>query len=163
MGSLKAVICDYQDKQTMITICSSDTSPASSTHPTNQHNNLPPISLLFSPVIMSEIIHAYRTLLRSSLRAVQFSKPARYVVQRRVREAFEKGTPEAYDAEAVRRTVWFLKAAAEERGLEHKIVKNLVRVAWERVRGPNRPGWRSSVRRAESRRLRYVFCSLVVG
>ena len=35
------------------------------------------------------------------------------------------------DPEAVRRTLWFLKAAAEERGLEHRIVKNILRVRWE--------------------------------
>lgn len=101
-----------------------------------------------------ELIHAYRHLLRSSLRAVQFSKPARFTVEQRVREAFEKGAPESYDAEAIRRTVWFLKAAAEERGLEHKIVKNLVRVANERVRGANKPSWKASVRRASQEKNR---------
>lgn len=102
-----------------------------------------------------DVIHAYRHLLRSGLRAVQFSKPARFVVQQRVREAFEKGTPDAYDAEAIRRTIWFLKAAAEERGLEHKIVKNLVRVARERVRGTSRPlHWKTSLQKASTKKAR---------
>ncbi len=78
-----------------------------------------------------EIIHGYRKLYRSGLRAVQFSKPARFVVRDQLRRAFrERGA--TFDADGVRRTVWFLNAAAAETGLEHKIVKNLVRVAHER-------------------------------
>ena len=82
-----------------------------------------------------EIIHAYRHLLRASLQAVQFSLPARFVVQAQLRRAFRQPTtPEQqkFDPKAVRRTIWFLKAAAAEKGLEHKIVKNLVKVAWNR-------------------------------
>ena len=85
----------------------------------------------------TEIIHAYRKLLRAGLRAVQFSKPARYSLTAQLRTAFrERGA--AFQPEAIRRTVWFLNAAAQERGLEHRIVKNLVAVAWlrGRERGP---------------------------
>ena len=78
-----------------------------------------------------EILHAYRHLLRAGLRAVQFSKPARYVLCDQLRAAFrdEHGV---FEKERIRRTVWFLKKAGEERGLEHRIVKNLIRVQWER-------------------------------
>jgi hypothetical protein len=81
-----------------------------------------------------EILHAYRQLLRHGLHAVQFSLPARFVIQSQLRKAFrpKKGESKTFDPEAIRRTIWFLKAAAAERGLEHKIVKNLVKVAWAR-------------------------------
>jgi hypothetical protein len=80
-----------------------------------------------------EILHAYRRLLRSGLRAVQFSKPARYLLRDQLREAF-RDQEAKFNPEGIRRTVWFLNAAAQERGLEHKIVKNLLRVKWERSR-----------------------------
>ncbi len=83
-----------------------------------------------------EIIHAYRHLLRAGLRAVQFSKPSRYVFRDRLHEAFcdRKATYEAnFDQERIRRTIWFLNAAAQEAGLEARILKNLLRVAWERA------------------------------
>lgn len=103
------------------------------------------------------LLHAYRHLLRAALRAVQFSKPARYVVRDQIREGFEPprtttATPAAYDAERVRRTVWFLKAAAHEAGLESRILKSLVRVAWERKegRGP-RMTWKGTLAVAKGR------------
>ena len=74
-----------------------------------------------------EIIHAYRHLYRGLLRAVMFSAPARYLARDQLRAAFrEKGAQ--LDAQGIRRTLWFLKAAAQERGLEHRILKNLLRV-----------------------------------
>lgn len=78
-----------------------------------------------------EIVHAYRHLYRGLLHAVQFSNMARDPVRTTLREAFRdrKGT---FDAQAVKRTLWFLDAAAKERGLEHKILKNLVRMARQR-------------------------------
>jgi len=94
-----------------------------------------------------EILHAYRHLLRAGLRAVQFSKPSRYVLRDQLRAAFRDDdagkaprNPTAaaaaagggFDLERIRRTVWFLKAAGQEAGLEHKILKNLLRVAWAR-------------------------------
>lgn len=93
----------------------------------------------------TDLIHAYRHLLRHGLHAVQFSKPARFVVQSQLRKAFRvrPGESKSFDPEAVRRTVWFLKAAAAERGLEHKIVKNLVRVAWMRER-ERRESWKQT-------------------
>ncbi|KAH8899585.1 DUF1763-domain-containing protein [Thozetella sp. PMI_491] len=79
----------------------------------------------------AEIISAYRKLLRAALRAVQFSKPARYIVTKQIRVGFrdKMGT---FDPEAIKRTAWFLNAAAQERGLEHKILKNLTRIHWEK-------------------------------
>jgi hypothetical protein len=67
------------------------------------------------------------------LQAVQYAKPARRIVRDQVRQAFrdEKGT---LDQEALKRTIWFLDAAAKERGLEHKILKNLVNMHHYRTR-----------------------------
>jgi hypothetical protein len=98
---------------------------------------------------MSEIIHAYRHLLRAGLRAVQFSMPARFVVRDQLREGFRERDA-TFNRERIRRTIWFLKAAAQERGLEHKILKNLVRVYWERKR--NVDPWRIQLKNQESKK-----------
>jgi hypothetical protein len=92
-----------------------------------------------------EILHAYRRLLRAGLRAVQFSQPSSSTVKERLREGFRdpNGT---FDAERVRRTIWFLNAAAQERGLEHRILKNLCRVHWERLRELRRMPWKVRIK-----------------
>jgi hypothetical protein len=36
------------------------------------------------------------------------------------------------DAATIKRTLWFLDVAAREAGLEHRIVRNLLQVGWER-------------------------------
>ncbi|KAL7911177.1 hypothetical protein GGI35DRAFT_446734 [Trichoderma velutinum] len=81
-----------------------------------------------------DITHAYRHLYQGLLRAVQYSAPARYVVRDQLRAAFRERDA-ALDREGVKRTVWFLEAAAKERGLEHKILKNLIRVRLDRSWG----------------------------
>ncbi|KAG8417604.1 hypothetical protein J3459_006537 [Metarhizium acridum] len=78
----------------------------------------------------TEVVHAYRHLYRCLLRAVQYSSPARYIARDQLRAAFRE-TP-ALDAEGVKRTIWFLEAAGKERGLEHAILKNLLRVRGQR-------------------------------
>lgn len=92
-----------------------------------------------------DLLHAYRRLLRAGLRAVQFSKPSCWTLTAQLREGFRdpRGT---LDAEKVRRTVWFLNAAAQQRGLEHKILKNLCRVQGDRVRDAQRPSWKTRVK-----------------
>ncbi|KAL1901465.1 hypothetical protein Sste5346_001872 [Sporothrix stenoceras] len=103
----------------------------------------------------AEIIQAYRHVYRAALRAVQYSKPARYTVRDQLRAAFRgertmltstanNEGAQPFDAEAIRRTVWFLNSAAEHRGIEHKIVQNLVKTAyWRRREAENRqPSWR---------------------
>lgn len=77
----------------------------------------------------AEIIKAYRTMYRTSLQAVMYSKPARFVVRDQLRDAFRDPSGH-FDMEAIRRTVLFLRSAARERGLAHNIVKNLVYMAW---------------------------------
>ena len=73
---------------------------------------------------------AYRQLLRHSLRAIQFAKPARFTLRDRLRAAFRHGNAADLDERRVANTVEFLRLAAAENGLEHKIVKNLLLVGW---------------------------------
>lgn len=107
----------------------------------------------------TEVIHAYRHLYRAMLRAVMYTGPGRFIMRDNLRAGF-RGTagsssnsntlgttgsasssagtrpspsgPATFDAEAVKRTTWFFEAAAKETGLEHRIVKNLVKMHMQR-------------------------------
>jgi hypothetical protein len=80
-----------------------------------------------------EVICAYRNIYRGLLHAVQYSKPARYIARDQLRKAFRKEHPSSFNQEKIDRTVQFLRLAARERGLEHKIVRNLLHTAyWEK-------------------------------
>ncbi|KAK4162245.1 hypothetical protein QBC43DRAFT_322096 [Cladorrhinum sp. PSN259] len=97
----------------------------------------------------SEIVLAYRKLLRAGLRAVQFSKPSRFVVRDQLRAGFRDVTSGGgvFEAERVRRTIWFLNAAAQNRkGIEHKILKTLCRVQFERTRELTKGTWKTKLR-----------------
>ncbi|KAE8452781.1 hypothetical protein EG329_013053 [Mollisiaceae sp. DMI_Dod_QoI] len=72
------------------------------------------------------IVHAYRNLYRGLLRGIQFSKPARYVVRNQLRDAFRKGHPSMFNQEKIDRTIEFLALATQYRGLEHRILRNLI-------------------------------------
>ncbi|KAI0439758.1 DUF1763-domain-containing protein [Xylaria telfairii] len=86
-----------------------------------------------------KIIHAYRHLYRGLLHAVQFSKPARYTARNQLRRAFrEEGAK--YDARGIARTIRFLDAATRERGPEHRVLKNLIFIAWSRY--DDSTGWK---------------------
>jgi hypothetical protein len=84
------------------------------------------------------ILHAYRHLYRQSLRAVQFSKPARYTLRDRLRLAFRKGDTTDFVPTKIENTLEFLGYATRENGLEHKIVKNLLFVWWAQDKGGRR-------------------------
>ncbi|KAF1846715.1 DUF1763-domain-containing protein [Cucurbitaria berberidis CBS 394.84] len=81
------------------------------------------------------ILHAYRHLYRQSLRAIQFSKPARYTLRDRLRLAFRKGSIVDFEPQKVQNTLDFLQYATRENGLEHKIIKNLLFVWWTQSNG----------------------------
>jgi hypothetical protein len=81
------------------------------------------------------VVHAYRHLYRQSLRAVQFSKPARYTLRDRLRLAFRKGSAQDFEPSKVQNTLEFLQYATRENGLEHKIIKNLLFVWWTQEKG----------------------------
>ncbi|KAH9882007.1 hypothetical protein J1614_001178 [Plenodomus biglobosus] len=78
----------------------------------------------------TSVIHAYRHLYRHGLRAIQFSKPARYTLRDRIRLAFRKGSATDLEPQKVQNTLEFLHYATKENGLEHKILKNLLFVWW---------------------------------
>jgi len=79
------------------------------------------------------IPHAYRHLYRALLRAVQYSTPNRYVARDQLRDAFCRGHYEQFDKQKISRTLEFLDAATRERGLEHRLLKNLLHVAYWRI------------------------------
>lgn len=91
---------------------------------------------IVSPASMSlpkpqELILAYRQLYRGVLHAVQYAKPQRYVARDQLRKAFRRETPSTFDQEKIKKTVEFLRLAAKENGLEHKILKNLLHTEFE--------------------------------
>jgi hypothetical protein len=86
-------------------------------------------------MVNTAVVHAYRHLYRQSLRAVQFSKPARYTLRDRLRMAFRKGSAQDFEPQKVQNTLEFLRYATRENGLEHKIMKNLLFVWWTQEKG----------------------------
>lgn len=92
-----------------------------------------------------EIIHSYRHLLRHSLRAIQFSKPARYTLRDRLRLAFRKNDPSTFNPSKIANTLEFLHYATLQNGLEHKILKNLLLVWWHQARGGSRKAGRKNL------------------
>lgn len=80
-----------------------------------------------------EILRAYRHLLRHALRACQYSKPSRFVVRDRLRNAFRSSPIEEFQPARIARTLEFLHNAASCTGIEHRLQKNLMHVWWERA------------------------------
>ncbi|KAI4795308.1 hypothetical protein E4T44_12388 [Aureobasidium sp. EXF-8845] len=74
-----------------------------------------------------EIIHAYRHLLRSSLQAIRYAKPARFTLQSHLRSSFRNPTS-PFNSQQISQTREFLQNAAKYKGLEDKIVRNLLHV-----------------------------------
>ncbi|KAJ4990314.1 hypothetical protein SVAN01_04196 [Stagonosporopsis vannaccii] len=99
------------------------------------------------------IVHAYRHVLRQSLRAIQFSKPARFTLCDRLRAAFRKGSACDFDQQKITNTLEFLQYAAKQNGLEHKILKNLLLVWWHQDKGGRAKG-KSRARSREDLEIR---------
>lgn len=79
------------------------------------------------------VVRAYRHLYRSGLHAVQYSKPARYLLKETLRKAFRKSPASDFSARRIDNTVLFLNNAAAVRGVEHRVVRNILHVRyWER-------------------------------
>ena len=87
----------------------------------------------------ADVVLAYRHVFKALLRAVQYAKPARFVARDHVRRAFRAGVREDYDASKIARTIELLDNAAKTRGLEHRIVKNLMHAWFEQNRLLNNP------------------------
>ncbi|CAK7209196.1 hypothetical protein SBRCBS47491_000359 [Sporothrix bragantina] len=121
----------------------------------------------------TELVKAYRSLYRSALRAVQFSKPARYVVRDQLRAAFrgQRTTltsaannegAQPFDPERIRRTVWFLNAAAASRGIEHRVLSNLLKTAyWRRRRAESQQLSWTNVHNTKKKKPVYVYSQLL--
>ncbi|TVY84390.1 hypothetical protein LSUE1_G001843 [Lachnellula suecica] len=73
-----------------------------------------------------ELIHSYRHMYRALLRAVQYSKPARYTARDQLRNAYRKGQLSDFNRFKIIRTIEFLDGARRTTGMEHKILKNLL-------------------------------------
>ncbi|KAI9773945.1 MAG: hypothetical protein M1840_006171 [Geoglossum simile] len=80
-----------------------------------------------------QTLHAYRHLYRAALRAVQYSSPSRYTIRDHIRPAFRKGNPATFDQGKIDNTLLFLEGAAREKGIEHRILKTLLHVWFERA------------------------------
>ncbi|KAG9648700.1 hypothetical protein KCU95_g3241, partial [Aureobasidium melanogenum] len=74
-----------------------------------------------------DIVHAYRHLLRTSLQAIRYAKPARFTLQSHLRSSFRNPTS-PFDSQQLSQTLEFLNNAAKYKGLEDKIVRNLLQV-----------------------------------
>ncbi|ROV97681.1 hypothetical protein VMCG_07358 [Cytospora schulzeri] len=97
-----------------------------------------------------EVIHAYRHLYRAALQAVSHSKPASFVARDQLRRAFRKKGA-TFDGSAIRRTVWFLHNAARERGMEHRIVRNLLLTQFWRDK-ENPISWKNIVENSDKKK-----------
>jgi hypothetical protein len=73
-----------------------------------------------------EIITAYRHLYRHGLRAIRYSKPARYILRDRLRRAFRASPVSDFEPQRIANTIEFLRGAEASTGLEHHVLKNLL-------------------------------------
>ncbi|OJD40556.1 uncharacterized protein BKCO1_1000160 [Diplodia corticola] len=113
------------------------------------------------PATDREILRAYRHLYSWGLRAVQYSKPARFTLRDRLRRIFRTNDRAAFDQRRIDNTLEFLRGATRERGLEHRLVKRLIHVWWledcwkSNTRYLNT--WKSGRRRDEIRIARTLY------
>lgn len=77
-----------------------------------------------------EIVRSYRTLYRQGLHAVQYACPARYTLKALIENTYRAGNAVDFDIRKVENTSTFLQCAAKEKGLEHRILKNLLHTWW---------------------------------
>ncbi|KAM7216673.1 hypothetical protein V8F06_007903 [Rhypophila decipiens] len=86
-----------------------------------------------APTSKLDILHSYRHLMRAGLRAVCFSKPSRFIIRDVLRDGF-RDRKAIFRPAAVQRTILFLQAA-QKKGFEHRLLKTLTRISWERRMG----------------------------
>lgn len=75
---------------------------------------------------MAAVVAAYRQLYRHGLRAVQYSTPSRFILRDRLRRAFRENEPAQFEPGRVANTLEFLRCAAREKGLEHRMMKSIL-------------------------------------
>ncbi|ETN45672.1 uncharacterized protein HMPREF1541_09505, partial [Cyphellophora europaea CBS 101466] len=73
-----------------------------------------------------EIVSAYRSLYKRGLRAIRYSRPARYNLRDILRRSFREEPSSSFDPERLTNTLRFLQRADVDNGMEHKIIKNLL-------------------------------------
>lgn len=79
-----------------------------------------------------EIVRSYRRLYRHAIYAVQYAAPAKYTLRILLENAYRTGNAADFDMQKINNTVTFLEGAAKERGLEHRILKNLLHTwSWD--------------------------------
>lgn len=79
-----------------------------------------------------EIVRSYRRLYRHAMHAIQYAVPARYTLRILLENAYRTGNTADFDIQKINNTVTFLEGAAKEKGLEHRILKNLLHTwSWE--------------------------------
>jgi len=86
-----------------------------------------------STTSVQSVRQAYRLLYKAGLAAVQYSVPNRYCVRDKLRKAFRSAPASQYNQRRIDNTTQFLWSAAEKRGMEHKIVKNLCLVHYYQI------------------------------
>ena len=82
-----------------------------------------------------EIVRSYRQIYRLGLYAVRYAVPARHTLRILIENAYRTGSAADYDAQKINNTLTFLEGAAKEKGLEHKILKNLLHTWYWGVNG----------------------------
>ena len=103
------------------------------------------------------VIHAYRHLYQTALRAVKYARPARYEIRDILRDQFRISPIENFNPRRVQNTPKFLENARKYNGFEHNILKNLLHLQYWKLR-PLDKKTRQSIRElntpaaAESRR-----------
>lgn len=81
-------------------------------------------------VTPGEIRQAYRSLYKAALLAVQYARPARYMVRSSIRKAFRNSPASDFDRERIANTLRFFNNASKHRGIEHKITKTILHVRY---------------------------------
>lgn len=89
--------------------------------------------------LSSQMRRDYRLLYRAGLYAVRYSNPARTHLREILQDAFRKGEATNYDGKRVANTVEFLENAGRAPGVEHKILRNLLMLAYWRKKNTGQP------------------------
>ncbi len=82
-----------------------------------------------------ELLHAYRNLYRTGLRAVHYARPARWAIRDILREAFRSNAATSLNPRRIQNTLKFLENAGAYTGTEHKILKNLLYLKFWQLKG----------------------------
>lgn len=87
---------------------------------------------------MTPVVHAYRSLYRQGLKAIRYSTPARHVLRSTLRSSFRSSPREEFDQSRIDNTLAFMQRAAEFKGLEHRILRNLLMTRYWETPGINK-------------------------